>query len=480
MKLKPIVTSLIVLGLASPAFAANNHHGKSTQKAPVAKKQALKITKKEPAVVSSAVMLPPISDKFQSIIDQNSASSPVLSCDWIKRIAVGGLINFDASWGNRTPIGSFADNSGNSGSNSNFRIANANLFIDPIINDWVIGHLNLEYTGTSHDITKASTVFVNSYDRTNRIRADEAYLTIRNFNRSPLYAKLGWQYIPFGTYQRYPMVTTLTQTLEQTSGATATLGLISDLGPYVQVFAFNGPMIKGNVNDGTKVTGNSQIADFGAKIGSIGNLAALRLDGVNYNVDLSYIRNMFDTDTLYAAFTTSTSGGVIDGLSIKNDLGADRVGGLAAHLGLNYKSVDFVADYAGALGNMMQNRWLENWSDTLSTTTESSRLWAAGLGAGYAFPVLSHASRLGLSYQWTGNGQFTNDVALASGVISNTWDPSIFSMPHNRWLLDYKVNILKNTDLGFALAYDRSYPYRNSSSDIRKSTTALMRVSAQF
>src|SRR3990172_9133990 len=158
MKLKPVVASLVMLGLMAPAFA----------KSSVASQQA--------------------------VIDQNAVLSPVCSDGWFNRITVGGLGSIVGLYGNHDPAGMYTD----IGSSTDLYINNVNLLVNANLSSWSKATVNLAYFGapnywekmeedrsSSNNPNTKSTKPGAMRNIDHRVAVDEAYVTIGNLAKYP-------------------------------------------------------------------------------------------------------------------------------------------------------------------------------------------------------------------------------------------------------------------------------------------------------
>ncbi len=398
-------------------------------------------------------------NKAQAIIDQNSAQN-IAPCkrNWMDRITIGGLANFDASWGSRTPIGTFGWYSNKNSTDIN--INNANLLVDAKINCWIKGHINLAYLG---DQDKG---FPIPFDKVgvrlgdSRLSVDEAYVDINNFSRTAFYGRIGKQYVGFGDYKRYPIIKPITQLLTQTRATAVTVGVVTDMGVYANVSGFNGPTEKA-ANAGFVGWGKAgrNINNMTAKVGYSGSLHNIGFSDTNFNIDASWIANMYDINSLSPIYNY----GQIKSMPI---LGlptySSTVGGLAFHGDLNFGDFCFWANYVQSLKKME----LTNVSPPIPVTVFSSRIWAADINAGYRFQTLGRKSKINASYQFTG-GADKYPVTIPN-----------LQLPKDRFQLGYDVDAWKYTNLGIAWAHDINY---NSETDLNKHSDQIVgRLSVQF
>lgn len=436
MKLKPLVASLFVLGLVSgSALAANDPTETYIQ---------------------------------QRIVEQNAVVSPVCPENWFNRISISGLGTFQATWGDRDPAGSFMT----TGHSTDLYVNNFNIIGNAVLNSWTTATVNLAYIGypnhlfvpspyrssvtggTPHfdeeldeltfDPVTVDLEWDNWRSQDNHVIADEAYVTFANFCKTPFYFKLGKTYIPFGTYSDpYNFVLTpMTQMLSQNNQTAAILGFASDFGFYGNVYAF-----RGNSQEPDDKGGN--IRNFGAELGYYGNLASFDVSNAHYNVNVGIIRAIQDGDYW-------TKGLMADFFHY-----SDPVPGFAAHADLSLGAWDFSANYVTALKDVNVFPDVPDWLEGIIPQATADaiedhlfgsnrKIWAADVNGEYAFKTWCHDSKIGLSYQFGGNGDF-----LAS----------TFHMfyPKTRFQADYKINLLKNVDFDLIYAYNHSYSFPNAS-----------------
>ncbi|OGT09449.1 MAG: hypothetical protein A2V89_02965 [Gammaproteobacteria bacterium RBG_16_37_9] len=434
MKLKPVVASLVMLGLMAPAFA----------KSSMASQQA--------------------------VIDQNAVTSPVCSEGWFNRITVGGLGSVVGLFGNHDPAGMYTD----IGSSTDLYVNNVNLLVNANLSCWSKATVNLAYFGSPDYFTRmedsgAGGAFSNKSGKLGALRrishnvvADEAYVTIGNLAKYPFYAKIGKGYVPFGVYSNpytpYQIMSPA-QILAQTNAVSAVAGVTTDFGFYGSASAFRDSSVYPR---GSSV-GN--IRNFSAQVGYYDHLDAFNVPNGHVNFALSYIKNLWGSQffspdrpgrhTWFENASTATNGASQ----------IDPAAGLNLHADFAYKAFSMFADYTGALQSM--------------ATATSSKFWGANVNADYAFKTLDRDSHFGLGMQWSGNGKWFG----VSAVTATVTDPSTVDfmriIPKWRFVGEYGVNIFKNTDLNFVFAHGKSYDFVTAPVS-RNSTLGLARLNFQF
>ena len=432
MKLKPVVASLVMLGLMAPAFA----------KSSVASQQA--------------------------VIDQNAVLSPVCSDGWFNRITVGGLGSIVGLYGNHDPAGMYTD----IGSSTDLYINNVNLLVNANLSSWSKATVNLAYFGapeywgrmevsSSTKSTKPGAIRYIDH----RVAVDEAYVTIGNLAKYPFYVKVGKGYVPFGVYtDPYTpyQIMSPAQMLAQVNAVSAIAGVTTDFGFYGNVSAFR----DSSIYPAGSNTGN--IRNFSAQLGYYDNLDAFNVPNGHVNFALSYIKNLwgsqfFSPDRPGRHTWSENVSGAAGG-----DSQIDPTGGISAHADFAYKAFSMFADWTGALQGMVSN----------AVFPKSSKFWGANVNADYAFKTLDRDSHFGVGMQWSGNGQWFGAPDVGGSINPATTDFTRI-IPKWRFVGEYGVNIFKNTDLNFVFAQGKGYDFTTDPVS-RTSTLGLVRLKFQF
>ncbi len=265
MKLKPVVASVIALGLAGSAVAA--HTSKS---------------------------MSPMMNKMMSVqmmMNGNSNMNMVPSMNWNNRIKVGGMLNVDAY---NVDIATHLNDT-NDASDNGLRINNANLYFDAMINPMVNAHVGLLYTGDNLGLNADNAVTPQQ----GKLSVDEAYVTIADMAKSPFYGKVGDFFTQYGDYSSpYPMLVSYAQALTQTKSTAAEVGFMSN-GFFGNVSALSNGQSSYNTDKQTQ-----RVRNYVAKVGYAG-----MMNGVSYKADASFIKDVRDvtvvSDAINDALLTS-------------------------------------------------------------------------------------------------------------------------------------------------------------------------------
>lgn len=406
--------------------------------------------------------------------------------DWVERINVSGLINVDAVVRSRTPVlrqtdiytdGDWEiirlDQYGRKKTATDIALADANLFVDAKVNDWVNTHVALQLRenrglqalqqfrkGNNFDVKELAVYdaygdFVyGGYDgyltdfgleeAEGRLRVDEAYFTIGNLERNPFYLRAGRLYVPFGKYQRYQITDPLTKYLSATSATAVELGAVSECGLSGAVYGFRGvPRSHGRYNEEYEYyeensNGRIRVESWGAQIAYAQEFG----ESCNYDLGVGYLNNMADVDFIHA------------GLRHKN---RDRIGAFSFHGDLQLGGWDFGVRYVTALDEfdgrdvpLLFDRvggagyWDEN-SDEWRRHHRDAKPWAATFDVGYSFDAWCRHSRIGLTYQ-------RSDHTRGLG-------PWFVGLPKTRLGAEWQTNLLRNVDFVLDVHHDKGFSH---------------------
>lgn len=428
MRLKPIVASLLLLGLANSASAAM-----------VAKSSAQ-------IDAMNARM-----DRVEGLLNQNQGGTGLPAAQtqhWFNNVTISGVLNVDAITSNRSPTDDFNYGNGyravdmfGKDSSSNFRVADANVLMDAVINCWTSAHLGANMRDVT-DFDESGYVKKN-FDMLTHILIindlglpilDEAYITLMNGN-APFYGRFGRQYVTFGDYNVYEAVPTLTQLLSETNQVAAVVGYNDPSSLAANVYAFQGAP---HFNPNTYEADRTQVQTFGATL-SFGDLSTM-----GYQFGIGYLSNM--ADVAYIAYNLNDHFG--------HEGFYDRVHALSANAAVKSGPYDANIKYVTALDEF-------NVADVAHelSSTEGAEPWAVSVGGGVAFNTMQWPARFGLSYQQSGD---------AANVGSQ-------GMPERRYQADVNVGISKNTSIGVILFNDRDYD-RNEGGSGKSSFTGVLRL----
>lgn len=380
--------------------------------------------------------------KMEAVLDQNQGQAYSFAHlplnNWQNRLTVSGLLNVDAAYSSRTPA---AGTGGRFPAANNtyldVDVANANLYFDAEVNCYTTTHVSVNYYGNANrrnDVPwgNAAAWFV-----------DEAYATISNFAETPVYLRVGEQYFDFGHYHRYYITAPMTYLFTATRNDGATLGFNSTNGFNGSVYVLQG------MNSATAAAGRVHLNNGGIHVGYMGSSS-----GMGYNVSFDYIAKLFDTNMFASGLATYTS----------------RVGGWNLHGSMVYHQWDGSLDYAAASSRANVADW------TFGAAGAGAKPRTFGLDVGYTFAAGGLPSRVGFGYQRSWE---------MVGITSATYA----ALPRSRFLVQYGVELGRNTDLTFQLVNDKDYPTTDTGTigggaatpgTNRTTTSGIARLSVRF
>lgn len=282
MKFKVVIFSWLALGMSCSALAAGIYERDSAYEQEIIRAQM---------------------NEMDWLLGRNQPGGFDQPCGWVCRINFSGWMNTDAYITNTppvfsvvTPLTDFFFTQGTPFSltanrASDLILNNANLFIDTRVNNWMKANMSLVYTSLT-GVSGAQGVYQipNSfliYHPISRTKLDTAYATLQHFNVSPVYLRIGKEYVPFGNYDPYSFVNSEnpTQLLSEINATTAQFGFAMPSGLYGSVYTF---------------AGQPRLADGGStrRIQNGGvNLGYTYTDCIGkFNIDAGYVASITDTN----------------------------------------------------------------------------------------------------------------------------------------------------------------------------------------
>ncbi len=394
MKLKSVVTAMVALGLvaSTSAVMAATTSTTSTDSA-----------NQSTAISDSQVTA------MQAVINRNQdnvvADPASLLTDWFKYVTVSGEFKTD-----------FIYSEGKVGNTSTkpstqLSLSTAELYVDAEASDWAQTHVAIDYGNdwTASNSNRLSLFF------------SEAYATLSNFAKLPVWFRAGKMYLNFGTTGGQPEIPArLSALLATANDITAEAGYIGPMGLSGDVYAFNG------YNEATQ-TSNSRINGWGADLGfNKSNYI------ISYGLNLGYINNMYNVmDIAFANGTLPNTA-----------YNTKKVPGVSAQVTANSGPFGLEADYVKSLNSF-------NPLALATVNGAGAKPSAYDVDATYDSAIGSHKTTTALSY-----GQSEN----ASGVTSGSTDVlGGFLMPARRYAVGYNFWISKNARTKLSYFYDQLY-----------------------
>ncbi|KAF5271669.1 hypothetical protein FQR65_LT05290 [Abscondita terminalis] len=430
MRLKVVIFSLLILGMSGPALATGIYVRDSAYEQEVLRAQV---------------------NEMEWLLSRNQPGGFDQPCGWKCRINVSGWINSDAYITNTPPVflvnnpffnypflklipQSFPARMATNSRASDLLLNNANLFIDTRVNNWINANVSFVYTSLS-PVTGAQGIYEipNSfliYRPISRTNLDTAYATLQHFNVSPVYLRVGKEYVPFGNYDPYSFVTSEnpTQLLSEINATTIQLGFTMPSGLYGSIYTFPG---QPRLLDG----GSTRRIQNGGV-----NLGYTYTDCISsFNIDGGYIASITDTNFLSSYYTNTNVEFATNNIPGLPDQKAPAYNVSAE---FQWGPLDFNGHYLATIRDFRKPLFLAFptpfSSDMLSALTfKKPKVW--GFELGLTFPAIANQTRLAIGYQATKH---------LAGIL-----------PRQRIYVDYLMNISQWFDVGVAIFQNKDYGF---------------------
>ena len=355
-----------------------------------------------------------------------------LAGNWAQRVTVSGQLNVDGKWRTKngpigdTPYDSAAPSLFQQGHYNDIYLNNSQIDVDAWVSNWTQAHISL----TGRDAIEINRRYRTDVGDNAPVNLDEAYMTIGNLDKSPLYATVGRQYVPFGVYERHALTPTLTQYLTQTQATAAKVGFALPMGLYGSAYAFRGQFFQTILVRVPSLTNATpHVNNFGGELG-LHNKTIIDDSPLTYHLSVGYLEDLGDVDWIayWAGGGTSgisTGAHDVPAISVDGTLGS---GVFALHGGYVQSLSHFRTD--GSIRGSLDNAILR--------ALNNNKPWAFTFSGDYNFDLMGHDSTFSLNYQ-------------RSGQIYG------LGLPKARYGGSYKLKLLKDTSLMFDLFEDQNF-----------------------
>lgn len=274
-------------------------------------------------------------------------------------VSLSGGINVQTAFSNRLSPTSFT-----SPGNQTLDLNTAYLNFNALLASWLRTFFSLTYEPNGVTTTTGGAFTAPE--------VEQAYIQFGNTKTSHYHFDLGKQYLPFGVYNRYPVVDSLTQSLAEVNKVGAVAGV--DYDPFfASVYAFSA---QGSLK-GFGVSPRDQLMNGGAEVGII-NISKK----FGYEASLGYMNNMAETRFIYGVIKSTNK----------------AVGELAGHLSFNIYRL-------GVITNMIYpiDRFL---STDITYNGQGARPSAYEAEVNYAFTIHGHPLVPALGYEASSQALF--------------------------------------------------------------------------
>lgn len=409
MKLKLIISSMVILGLASTAVMAR-----------------ISEPKDEALPVNSAETI----KYWETILNRNedNASGVILNQKNHVSVYLTTQVSHTSKRGNSNDQDTYADTSSNNKGKTSLGLVGPEIYFDSQVEPWARVHIATSY---DQDFTS------NAYTSQNiayptQMFFPEAYAALNNFNQSDapvwLFTKLGRQYVNFTSNQYTVINAPLTAVLGLTNATAVTVGAANWHGLYGDVYGYNGsPYNDNQVPTIPNLNSQNNIHGWGGEIGYSNDMPQ-----GGFTVFANYINNIMDSLSMQNnMFTYSQRAGIWQAFYPDNYQPA-----YALHADYHTGPFSLLADYVGMLGNFSQN--------IVSFNGHGANLRAYALEANYSYKIAYPQT---ISLGWQGS----EDAVQFAGIGAS------FSVPKTRLLAGYKLALSPNISLKFEYMYDQDY-----------------------
>ncbi|MBB72432.1 MAG: hypothetical protein CMF50_08545 [Legionellales bacterium] len=302
----------------------------------------------------------------------------------------------------------------------------AELDMQALFNNWLTGFMNFKYD----DSPPAAGARVNN----SNVFLDQGFITLGDFNKSPLYATIGQVYVPFGQYDSYLISDPLNKTIFRTKGRPIVAGYRSpgDTGAYGAAFIFRGDTREGAFDPtADERSPNEHVNQYGLNAGYAFDLGALHSD-----FGASYINNIADSSGMQGTSAPSTQFQGFGDNSTTEVL-RHRVPGVDGRAEFSLYDFDLISEYTTAT---------RAFSPLDMTYNGSGAKPRAGHIEGiYNFSLFGKSSNVALGY-------------------NRSWESLALNVPRERYAAALNVSIWQNTLATLEVRHDKNYGMHDTAS----------------
>ena len=294
--------------------------------------------------------------------------------------------------------------------NSDIALATVEFFVDTQPHEYLSTHVQFLYEDDGNE----------------NITLDEAFATLGNAEKFPLYMQAGKWAVPFGGFDTDLSSDPLTQSLGEVKEA-AVLGGVAYEGMALEAYLYNGDTQKAGESD--RIDQFGLAASYGGEAGDVA-----------YNVGAGYINNMADSDAL-----TDTLGGNASAIN-------KYVSGVDVHGDVSFSNITLRAGYMTALKSFQPGE--------VAFNGQGAKPAAWHVEAAYSMPILGHDTTFAATAQGT-------KEALALGL------------PEQRYGAAVTVGIVDHFSVTGEFLHDEDYSVSEGGTG-NSGHTATLKLAAEY
>jgi hypothetical protein len=448
MKLKVVVASMSVLGLVGSPVLANHtpHHKMMKHHVAAQQEDTMPVYKDLPPPEPVCTISQPAMTLITMTQNVGRAIPNACSAGWYNRIRFSGGMNVDiGKWGQR--------NANFQGENyQRLSVNDMYLNLGADVNEWTKAFLSISFstpttanniggiTGGAGAFTPYNAQYSSPYNGLSTTSAgqtnftvEQAYATLGNFDVSPVFLQIGKQFQDFSRYEIHPITRSLTQVLSEALETSVKLGFIAN-GFQGSIYVFDTPIPQfGTSHNRT---------DYGVALGY-----ERPSDAIGFDVGVAYLYNLIGAQDVADAVNYFNSSNGFN----------DRAGGIAAYGDINSGPFVFGLRYTTAVQrfsaiDLPRRGTADTASGVVLASATGAKPWAAGAQATYGFENWGKAQNVYLGYQVSGQA-------------------AAISIPKNRWLLGYGIDVWNY--VGFGVEWDHDTGYSTGSGGNSRNTNLI-------
>lgn len=312
-----------------------------------------------------------------------------------------------------------------------FSLSNLGVNVDAQTAGAMFAHVGVAYFKTNKGQG-------DRYDNTGLL-LDNAYFTVGDFAVFPFFLEGGRFYLPFGKYNRYDIIPTLTQILSIARETGAQLGVAYWHGFTGSFYISQGQLkkVRGGLLDRHNST--QDYINYGAAL----HYDRVTVSDFHFGFGVEYINNMLNVNAL------SENAPFIDADGTPNNHPyTDSVAGISWQARISYKRLILFYQYVSALKTSDDIVKLYQQTDTTETPQFGARPSAWDAGGIFKFQLFNRLNQIDFTYSQSYQSAGLRVFNSIGG----------HGLPEARYIAGYTLYINQNIYARFQLAHDWLYP----------------------